>query len=55
MSSYTDDEILEMIVKASEPRIGKRARMKRNLVYMKTALGATWIPVEEEEDEPNDN
>ena len=28
----------------------ERAKMKRNLVYLKTALGATWVPVEEAEE-----
>ena len=46
---YTDEEQVEMILKALGPRVGKRAQVKRNLVYMKTALGATWVPVEEEE------
>ena len=47
---YTDEEQVEMILKALEPRVGKRAQVKRNLVYMKTALGATWVPVEEEDE-----
>ena len=51
MNKLTDDETLELIVKASEPRLGKRATMKRNLVYAKTALGMTLIPVEIEEEE----
>ena len=51
---YTEEEALDLIIKAMEPRVGERAKMKRNLVYMKTALGATWVPVEErEEDEAN--
>ena len=53
---YTEEEQIELILKALEPRVGERAKMKRNLVYMKTALGATWVPVEEaEEGEVNDN
>ena len=49
---YTEQEQIEMIVRAMEPRVGQRAKMKRNLVYLKTALGATWVPVEvEDEDE----
>ncbi len=47
---YTEEEQIELIMKALEPRVGKRAQVKRNLVYMKTALGATWVPVEEEEE-----
>ena len=53
---YTEEEALELIVKAMEPRVGERAKMKRNLVYLKTALGATWVPVEEaEEGEVNES
>lgn len=52
---YTEEEALDLIIKAMEPRVGERAKMKRNLVYLKTALGATWVPVEEaEEGEVND-
>ena len=53
---YTEQEQLDLIIKAMEPRVGERAKMKRNLVYLKTALGATWVPVEEaEEGEVNEN
>lgn len=48
---YTEEEQLDLIVKAMEPRVGKRAKMKRNLIYMKTALGATLVPVDEQEEE----
>jgi len=48
---YTEEEQIELILKVLEPRVGERAKMKRNLVYMKTALGATWVPVEEAEEE----
>lgn len=51
MDRLTEDEALELIVKAAEPRVGKRATMKRNLVYARTALGMTLIPVDVEEDE----
>jgi hypothetical protein len=47
---YTEEEALNLIIKAMEPRVGERAKMKRNLVYLKTALGATWVPVEEAEE-----
>ena len=47
---YTEQEQLDLIIKAMEPRVGERAKMKRNLVYLKTALGATWVPVEEAEE-----
>ena len=36
---YTEEEQIELILKALEPRVGERAKMKRNLVYMKTSLG----------------
>ena len=53
---YTEEEALDLIIKATEPRVGERAKMKRNLVYLKTALGATWVPVEEaEEGEVNES
>ena len=53
---YTEEEALDLIIKAPEPRVGERAKMKRNLVYLKTALGATWVPVEEaEEGEVNES
>jgi len=47
---YTEEEALDLIIKAMEPKVGERAKMKRNLVYLKTALGATWVPVEEAEE-----
>ena len=50
MDRLTEDEALELIVKAAEPRVGKRATMKRNLVYARTALGMTLIPVDIEEE-----
>ena len=43
---YTEQEQIEAILRATEPRVGERAKMRRNLVYMKTALGATFVPVE---------
>ena len=48
---YTEEEQIEAILRATEPRVGKRAKLRRNLVYMKTALGATLVPVEVEEEE----
>jgi hypothetical protein len=48
----TTEEQIALIVKATE--VGKRTKVRRNLVYMKTALGATLVPVEvEDEDEVN--
>lgn len=51
MTNLTEEEKLELILRAMEPRVGKRATMKRNLVYMKTALGATLVPVDVEEED----
>ena len=55
---YTVEEQIDLIAKAMEPRVGKRANIKRNLIYVKTALGGTFIPVDEpeiaEEGEVND-
>ena len=46
----TTEEQIDLIVKSMEfPTLGKRAKVKRNLMYVKTALGGTFIPVEEEE------
>ena len=53
-NQLTTEEQIALIVKATE--VGKKAKVRRNLVYMKTALGATWVPVEimeGEEDEVN--
>lgn len=51
-NQLTTEEQIALIVKATE--VGKRAKVRRNLVYIKTALGATLVPVEvEEEDEVN--
>ena len=44
------EEQIELITKAIEPRVGKRANIKRNLMYVRTALGGTFIPVEEAEE-----
>lgn len=51
MTNLTEEEKLELILRAMEPKVGERAKMKRNLVYMRTALGATLVPVEIEEDQ----
>ncbi len=45
----TTEEQIALIVKATE--VGKKAKVRRNLVYMKTALGATLVPVEVEEED----
>lgn len=52
----TTEEQIELITKAMEPRVGRK--VKRNLMYVRTALGGTFIPVDEpelaEEGEVND-
>ena len=49
MKEMTTDQQIELIAKAMEPRVGKRANIKRNLMYVRTALGGTFIPVDEPE------
>ena len=50
-NQLTEDQKLDLIIKAMNfPKVGDRAKIKRNLVYMKTALGATWVPVEVQEE-----
>ena len=49
----TTEEQIALIIGATE--VGKRAKVKRNLMYVKTALGATFIPVEVEEEGDNGN
>lgn len=53
----TTEEQIDLIVRAMEfPTLGKRTQVKRNLMYVKTALGGTFIPVEEaEEGEVNES
>lgn len=41
------EEQIELITKAMEPRVGRK--VKRNLMYVRTALGGTFIPVDEPE------
>jgi hypothetical protein len=42
------DEQVELIIGATQ--LGKRANVRRNLIYVRTALGGTFIPVEEAEE-----
>lgn len=44
----TTEEQIELIIGAT--RLGKKTKVKRNLMYVKTALGGTFIPVEEAEE-----
>jgi len=47
-NQLTTEEQIALIVGATQ--IGKKAKVRRNLMYVKTALGATLIPVEETEE-----
>ena len=50
-NELTTEKQIDLIVKSMEfPTLGKRAKVKRNLMYVKTALGGTFIPIEEEEE-----
>lgn len=54
-NQLTEDQKLDLIIKAMNfPKVGERAKMKRNLVYMKTALGATLVPVDIQDEEDSD-
>lgn len=48
-NKLTADQQVELIVQAMEfPTVGRRAKVKRDLVYTVTALGGTFIPVMKE-------
>lgn len=48
-NKLTADQQVELIVQAMEfPTVGRRAKVKRDLIYTVTALGGTFIPVERE-------
>jgi hypothetical protein len=47
-NQLTTEEQIALIVGATQ--IGKKAKVRRNLMYVKTALGGTFIPVEVEEE-----
>lgn len=48
---YTREELVEKVLQRIEfPDTGKRSEIKRNLVYVMTALGGTFIEIEEEEE-----
>lgn len=54
MSKLTVEEQVDLILKAAQfPDLGKRSNVKRNLIYVHTALGGTFIPVEETSNEAN--
>lgn len=44
----TEEEQIERILGTIE--LGKRSDVRKNLVYMKTALGGCFVSVEEEEE-----
>ena len=47
---YTNEELIEKVLERIEfPDLGKRATAKKNLMYVRTALGGTFIEVEEGE------
>jgi len=49
---YTREELVDKVVENIEfPDTGKRITAKRNLMYVMTALGGTFIEVEEQEEE----
>ena len=50
-NQLTTEEQIALIVGATQ--IGKKAKVRRNLMYVKTALGATLIPVEVEDEDEN--
>lgn len=53
--TYTNEELVEKVLeKIQFPETGKRAIAKRNLMYVRTALGGTFIEIEEESDGSDD-
>lgn len=53
---YTREELVDKVIERIEfPDTGKKTTVKRNLMYVMTALGGTFIEVEEGEDEPSRN
>lgn len=49
---YTREELVDKVLERIEfPETGKKATAKRNLVYVMTALGGTFIELEEETNE----
>lgn len=52
---YTREELVDKVLERIEfPEVGKK-KAKRNLVYVMTALGGTFIEVEEGDDESISN
>ena len=53
--TYTNEELVEKVLeKIQFPETGKKTIAKRNLMYVRTALGGTFIEIEEEDDGSND-
>ena len=53
---YTREELVDKVIERIEfPDTGKKTTVKRNLMYVMTALGGTFIEVEEGDDEPSRN
>jgi len=50
---YTNEELVEKVLDRIQfPDTGRRVAAKKNLMYVRTALGGTFIEIEEgEEDE----
>lgn len=49
---YTREELVDKVIEQIQfPTLGKKSA-KRNLMYVMTALGGTFIEVPEEEEEP---
>jgi hypothetical protein len=47
--TYTNEELVDKVLeKIQFPDTGRKAEVKRNLMYVCTALGGTFIEVEEE-------
>ena len=50
MKQLTREEMIDKVIESiNSPRVGRKANVKRNLLYVHTALGGTFIEVEEEE------
>lgn len=52
MKEMTREEMIDKVIDAiNGPRVGRKAGIKRNLLYVHTALGGTFIEVDEEVNE----
>lgn len=49
---YTNEELVEKVLERIQfPNTGKRIIAKKNLMYVRTVLGGTFIEIEEEGDD----